>query len=107
MDGRGVRVQQADMMLREIHHQTALRHSDLQRQFIFGLTVAAGVFLSSLRAEVPATALALAVPALAWSYAQAASIRELSRRSKAEAFDVIRSLDEPGEGLSGPGVNEP
>lgn len=81
-------------MLRHLHHQVWLRHSDLQCRFVLALGVAAAVGLSVLRAELPSWASAGLVPPLLWAFFEMRSIRELVGREDKEALAFRVALGE-------------
>lgn len=94
VDPAEVRLRQAEMRLAQLHHQVGLRHSDLQRRFVFALTLIAGVFLLLLRAEVPLRvgALAAALPAM-WAVVELRRINRLAEITDAGSNQIIGDLD--------------
>ena len=92
MDATELRARQADLALRQLHHQTGLRHSDLQRRFLFGLTVSAGVFVSLLRSEVPAWATLLGFLPLLWSVREARRMERLVVETARHAERIILAM---------------
>lgn len=108
MDDRALRVHQVELYITELHHPSGLRHSELQRRFLFALTLAGGVFLSLLRAEVPLWAVVAALPPLASAARDVAAIRRLAQETHAEVLAAIGSLGHPEPKPSGAGeANDP
>lgn len=109
MDERELQVRQVELYIAELHHQSGLRHSELQRRFLFALTLAAGVFLSLLRAEVPLWAVLAAVPPLMSAVRDVMAIRRLSKETHAEVVGAIGSLGRapPPKGSRPEEANDP
>lgn len=95
MDPEEKRVRQAEMRLQQLHHQVGLKHSDLQRRFVFALTLAGAVFLSLLRAEVPLETALAAGPPAAWAWQERRRIRSLAEVADSNAQLIIREAEEP------------
>lgn len=95
MDPEERRFRLADMMLRHLHHQVGLRHSDLQRRFVLALSVAAAVGLSVLRAELPWWASGLVALPLLWAARELRTIRNLVSQEDAQAKFILRLAETP------------
>lgn len=110
MDPAELRVRQTEMRLEQLRHQVGLRHSDLQRRFILALTLTGGVFLSLVRAEVPAWGATAAVPPLAWAALEMLRIRQMGTNAQRAGEALIGELDEmatPAEGSGSEEANDP
>lgn len=82
----------AEAVLAQHRHQVALRHSDLQRRFVFALGLGATVVVGSFRAEVPSMLVVLGVAPLAWAWVERRRIDGLAREDRAFASKVIQEL---------------
>jgi hypothetical protein len=96
VDAREFRFRQAEIVLEQLRHQTRLRHSDLQRRFAFALTLVGGVFLSSLRAEVPRWGALAAIPFGAWAGWEMWRSSKLAEAEDDQAQALISSLAPDG-----------
>lgn len=110
MDLREFRLRQMELVLAQNGRRFALRHAYLQQRFLLALTLAGGVFLSTLRAEVPLWGGLAAIPALAWAAWENRRIDRLSSEEQSQGLRALKELDHLApqpEGLTPQEENRP
>lgn len=95
VDTTEFRLRIGEMLLEQLRHEVALRHSDFQRRFVYGLSIAGALLLYLLRAEVPGWTTIVTVPVLAWAGLELRRINRLAREEASIARGIIHALRSP------------